>query len=318
MDYEIIIGGRRLGLLDSVTIRRSVETLGASAGIKLPATCLNKTLNAEQFLHEGDFIDISLGYDNSLKTEFNGWLKSVKTDDNSITIECEDDIYLWRVELNDEQLHAITLTALLQKIALQVSAANANPFNVLCDYQFTYDKFTISHATAIDVLKKVQEETKANIYFDGTTLHIHPPYTHLAGNTVIYDFARNVQQSSLKYVTAKDKKIKVTIETTLPDGKIIKAETGMSGGQTITRRVSASAINDLKTIADSEFNMLCYDGYEGDLTGWLVPFCQPGDLVTVKDADYPTKTGTYYVIATEVSFSSNGGQRKVTLGRRMA
>ena len=44
MDYEILIGGRRLGLLDSVTIRRSVESLCDTATIVVPATYLNRTL----------------------------------------------------------------------------------------------------------------------------------------------------------------------------------------------------------------------------------------------------------------------------------
>lgn len=318
MDYEILIGGRRLGLLDSVTVRRSVESLCDTAVIVVPATYLNRALNFEQYLHEGETASIDLGYNGKLRTEFEGYIKSIRTDDNSITIECEDSLYLWRTELKDEQLQSVSLTALLQKVAMQVSAAQGTAYTVLCDYQFTYKNFVISHATALDVLKKVQEETKANIYFNGGTLHIHPPYSQLSGNTVRYDFSVNVQSSELKYVTAKDKKIKVTIETTLPSGDVIKAETGMSGGQSITRRVSASAINDLKTIADAEFNMLCYDGYEGSLTGWLIPYCEPTDLVTLLDADYPAKTGTYYVIATEVSFSSDGGKRKVTLGKRMA
>ena len=51
--------------------------------------------------------------------------------------------------------------------------------------------------------------------------------------------------------------------------------------------------------------------------GWLIPYVEPSYKLTIKDDDYPYKTGNYYVIATEVEFGSKGGSRKVTIGRRI-
>lgn len=60
-----------------------------------------------------------------------------------------------------------------------------------------------------------------------------------------------------------------------------------------------------------------YDGYEGSFTGWLIPYVEPSYKLTIKDDDYPHKTGNYYVIATEVEFGSKGGSKKVTIRRRI-
>ncbi len=120
----------------------------------------------------------------------------------------------------------------------------------------------------------------------------------------------------LKTIKTDDKNIKIEIKTTLPDGTEIKAEYGTENGQTKTRKVSAATQQDLLTLAKNEYNLLCYDGYEGSLTGWLVPYCQPTDQIKIIDADYPQKEGCYYVIATEVNFNSNGATRKITIGRK--
>ena len=316
MDYEILIGGRRLGLLTSVTVRHSVETLTDTATIIVPASYLNRTLNLEKYIKEGEWVQIELGYNGNLQTEFKGYLKTIKTDDKNITLECEDPLYLFRTQLKDQQLQSITLKTLLQHITQQVNQQQQTNYTINCDYTFTYKKITISCATAIDVLKKIQDETKANIYVENNTLHIHPPYSKMNPKPINFNFAVNVQQSELKYVKAKDKNIKIEIKTTLPDGTEIKAEYGTENGQTKTRKVSAATQQDLLTLAKNEYNLLCYDGYEGSLTAWLVPYCQPTDQIKIIDADYPQKEGCYYVIATEVNFNSNGATRKITIGRR--
>lgn len=83
------------------------------------------------------------------------------------------------------------------------------------------------------------------------------------------------------------------------------------------KHINDSCRQSAKKVAESEYNIWCYDGYEGSLTGWLLPYVEPSYKVTIKDDDYQEKTGDYYVIATEVEFSSSGGVRKVMLGKRI-
>jgi hypothetical protein len=59
-----------------------------------------------------------------------------------------------------------------------------------------------------------------------------------------------------------------------------------------------------------------YDGYEGTLTGWLVPRVKAGESVRLIDRKRD-ETSIYYVTDVEVEFGQNGAKRKVSLGRRL-
>lgn len=316
MTYHIMVGSYQVKTLQSVSIKKSVEQLSDTAVITLPGTLINQTLQVEDSIAVGDPVTIRLGYNNDLQTEFTGYVKNINTDNTAIQIECEDELYLWEVALRDEQLHDVSLKTLLQHVATQVNAAKGTNYHISCDYSFTYKTFTISHAKAWDVLKKIQDECKANVYFEGTTLHIHPQYAEVR-NRAIYDFALNVLSSDLKYKKAEDKKIEVEINYFDMDGKKHTAKYGTTGGQKIERTISASDETSIQSAAQNEWNLWNYSGYEGGLTGWLIPFCQPMDMVEIRDSSYPHKTGNYYVVSTNVEFSANGGRRKVTLGKRM-
>lgn len=317
MNHRITIGAWRLGMVDSVRIHKSVETLSDTAVIVLPGTYINAGIDVEALISTGDEVTVNLGYDDELKTEFKGYLKSIQTDDSSITLECEDALYMWRQPLSDIQLANLSLKAVLQRVCSEVNAATGNTYTVMCDYEFNYEKFTFYKASAIDVLKQIQDETKANIYFDGSVLHIHAPYSQITNTVpVVYDFAVNVEKSELKYVKAADKNTCVEVVYYNSNGDKKTVNIGSPKGTKIQRTLSVNDEASAKKAAESEYSLWCYDGYEGNLTGWLVPFVEPAYKVTVRDNEYPQKTGTYYVIATEVSFSSSGGVRKVTLGRR--
>ena len=318
MDYNITIGEYRLQTLKAVSIKRSVEQLSDTATITLPGTLINDTMEIEDKIKTGDKVTIQLGYNGNLQTEFKGYLKTIKTDNTDITLECEDELYLWNVSLKDKQYGSkespISLKSILQQLVLQVDSK----YNVECDYEFNYSTFTFSKATALDVLKKIQDETKANIYFEGTTLHIHPVYGigSWSGKTVRYDLAKNVISANLQYKKASDQKLKVEIEYKTPKGETKKESIGVEGGKVIKRVVNTNDTTSLRAIAENEYNLWCYDGYEGDLTGWLIPFCQPTDKVEIIDNSRQYKNGTYYVVATDVTFSESGGRRKVVIGRK--
>jgi len=318
MEHNITVGAWRLAMIDSVKVNKSVETLSDTAVVVLPGTYINAGINIEDKIFVGDEVEIRLGYDGELKTEFKGYLKSIQTDDGSITLECEDALYMWRQPLDDIQLANVSLKTVLQKVCAEVNAATGNTYTVVCDYDFIYDKFTFYQANAIDVLKQVQDETKANIYFDGSVLHIHAPYSQIANATpVVYDFAVNVEKSELKYVKKADKNTCVEVSYYTSNGDKKTFTVGSTKGTKIQRTVSVHDEASAKKAAESEYSLWCYDGYEGSLTGWLIPFVEPAYKVTVRDEEYPQKEGSYYVIATEVTFSSSGGVRKVTLGRRI-
>lgn len=171
MDFDITLGNYWLTAVEKVTVKRSVENLADTAQIVLPATENNRALQVEEQLSEGDPVMIRFGYNadqGELPIEFEGYIESIATDDGSIRINCEDEIYRFRRDLRDAVLTSVTVQSLLEHVAAELGG-----FAVACDYEFRYDQFTIHQATGYDVLKKVQEDTRANIYLKGKTLHVH-------------------------------------------------------------------------------------------------------------------------------------------------
>jgi hypothetical protein len=323
MEYEIMVGEYKLKAIDSVNITKSVENLADTAIIVIPGTYVNKAIQIEDKIHEGDPVEIYLGYGDSLLLEFKGYINSISTDDSAIKLECIDALYLFKKSLSDKEYKNISLKDLLLIVVSEVNNQNADsgtPTNyvVNCDYDFKWEKFVFFKATAFDVLKKVQDETKANIYFKDEVLHIHAPYSEIFNDElVVYDFAENIEKSDLKYILSKNKKIEVEVSATLPDGKIKKITYGTPGGEKHPVNLSSADDASMKARAKQEYNLFAYDGYEGSLTGWLIPFILPAYKIRLQDSDYPYKNGNYYVVAVETKFSVSGGSRTVTIGKKI-
>ena len=308
MDFDITIGSFRLTMLESVVVTCSVENLADTATITLPGAAYNRALEVESKIKEGDAVHIRFGYDahlQELPVEFEGYVESIATDDGSVKIRCEDEIYKFRRDLKNTVLTSVSVKELLEHVLRELDG-----FTLSCDYEFNYDKFTIYEATGFDVLKKVQEETRANIYLRSSTLHVHPQYAE-TGRTVIYDFGMNIEKSDLKYKDARKRKFIATVEGTDSMGKAVKVTKGTPGGDKFT--IKLPGVSDKATLerrAEEELKIRAYSGYEGNFTGWLVPRIEPTDIVELRDADYEYKKGKYYVVAVETAFSSTGGSRK--------
>ena len=197
LSWHITIGKYSVQTLKEVKINTSVLNLSDTASIELPGQYLNTWRKIEDKIHAGDAVTIQLGYDDSLETEFTGYLKRISRDNNSLVLECEDALYLLDKTVKDMEYKTITLKELLQKILTQVDSE----MTVECDYDFTYEKLVVFKSTALDVLKKVHDDTKANIWFERKTLHVHPVYQEQKGDkAVIYDTELNVQSNELGLV----------------------------------------------------------------------------------------------------------------------
>lgn len=315
MSWDIIIGGYRLKTMESVDIKRSVELLSDTAAVVIPATVFNYAINIEDKLKVGDAVEIRLGYNDDLQTEFKGYLKAIRTDGGSLTLECEDGIYLFRKSLKDEELKNVNVSAILQKVCSQVGG-----FQVSCDYDFSYDKFVISNATGYDVLKKIQDEASPNIYLKDNTLHVHPQYAEIFGDMQYYDFSKNIERegTDLKYKSADDRKLLVVVESKDATGKTISVEKGTTGGDRMTIKMSGvTSRASLEAKAQQVLEQKVYTGYEGSFHAWLLPYVDAGYKVKITDPDYEYKDGTYYVVSVETAFSRNGGVRKITLGKKI-
>lgn len=312
MVYDIQIGNYKLGLLESVEIHKSVDLLADTAVVIVPGVVYNQSLDIEEKVKVGDPVVIRMGYDDNLVTEFEGYLQRIDTDDNSLVFNCEDAIYLTRKPVKDKELKNTSVKQIAEYCLSEIGMKGLN-----CDLTIKYEKFVIKSANAYDVLKKLQDDTKANIYMKGSELNIHPAYVEKGGD-VYYDFSINVEESDLKYRNSDDRKFEVTVEGIGLDGKKKSVTVGVTGGEKRTIKVSnPQSDQDLKIRGIEEMKYLVYDGYEGSITGWLIPFVEPTYSAHIYDKEYEYKTGSYYVVSVTTTFDENGGVRKVELGRKL-
>lgn len=313
MIYDIQIGNYKLGLLESVEIHKSVSVLTDTAIIVVPGVVYNQSLDIENKVKVGDTVVIRLGYNDDLVTEFEGYLQRIDTDDSSITFNCEDSIYLTRKPVADKQFNKTSVKEIVQYCLSQIGMKGLN-----CTYDITYDKFVIKDANAFDVLKKLQDDTNAHIYMQGETLNVHPAYIEKGGD-VVYDFAKNVETSDLKYRNKDDRRFEITVEGIGLDGKKKTVTIGTTGGEKRTIKVF-NVMDDkaLKQRGEEEMKHLSYDGYEGKITSWLIPYVEPTYSVRIKDAEYEYKEGIYYAVSVTTIFSDQGGVREVEIGRKLA
>lgn len=314
MQFDIQIGDYRLGMLDKVEIHKSVEQLADTAVITLPASQYNQALQVEDKLKRGDGVIIKFGYEETgMELEFDGWLQRISTDGGNIKLHCEDDLFLFRKELPNEVLKNVTVEELLKKVINGCGIALA----LDCTYSWTYQKFVINNATGFDVLKKVQEECGADIYVSDDKLHVHPPGA-VIGEDRYYCMQLNVEDEDLTYRKLAERRILVKVKALMPNGYVKERDFGSSGGSVIEVQCATSDEASMKARGELEVKRRTFDGYEGSITGWLIPMCKPADSVTIKDKDYPYKDGTYFVTSVTTEFGKEGGSRKIDLGFRLS
>ena len=309
-----------LGIISDISIESSVDNLADTAVITLPEAVMNQVLNLENKIGRGSEVKIQLGYDyeQNIKTEFVGYVQDIVTNDSSLKIKCEDALFLFRKGVKDEAFKLVSLKKIAQSLINQVNSDYRLVIDGYDDDVY-YEKFVIHQATAYDVLKKLAEETKANIYFDTEKkeLHIHPPYLEKAGE-VVYSMQKNIEKSSLEYKKALDRKFEITVERTNINGKVESFTTGTTGGDKVTVRVGSLSSLGIKERATAELIRRSADAYEGSIDGWLIPFVKPTYTAKIRDKDYPDKDGSYYVVSVTTSFSESGGKRTVKLGVKLS
>ena len=314
----------KVAMLDKVEIHKSQELLADTAQITLPSAQYNVPLDIEDKIHRGDGVTIKLGYkETGLVTEFDGWIQRISTDGGNITLYCEDDLYLMRKSIPNKVFKQVKLKTLLEYVVSHCGVA----LLIDCTYTWTYSKFVINNATGYDVLKKVQDECGADIYIRDNYLCVKAPGEVIKKKvneqgkeeevTTYYDFAKNIEKEDLTYKDAEDKRFEVVVKANMPDGKVKELKFGTTGGDKVEIKCATSDEASMKARAESELKRRSYSGYDGSITTWLIPECEPGCKASIHDADYPKKDGIYYVNSVTTTFDKGGGSRKVGLSFKL-
>ena len=325
LTHYVLLNNKKVikNVLD-IRVEKNVDALADTAVVTLPSMNKNAWLEVEKNVKEGDKIEVSFGYDQfHNELELTGYVRSIANENNKITLSCEDRLYLFRKEIANKVLTNTNVSEIADYVVDEIATLSQEYITLVAgegvkDIKFT--RFTIQNATGYEVLKKLKEQSKVDIYSRWPHLYVslrYFPDEKVESAIVDYDFSKNVEKHSLKYVKEEERKVQIRMTNIKPDNKRMEVKVGTPGGDIIRlNRYNVADEQSLKIIAEEELKKWKYTGYEGNFSTWLLPYCTYGYIANIRDTRYPEREGRYYVEKVVSSFSARGGQRKVFLGRK--
>lgn len=308
---KITIGSKYFGGVHDIKIKRSIHTIGATASVKVPVTAvLRQTgtppayVETAQVIKAGDPVEIQLGYDGRLYTEFRGYVKQLNLQ-TPLEIVCEDEFYITR-RRNVTIQGKTTLAAVLKACGLQVGYAAT----------LTLEAFPADNKPVAWVLGQLQTKYGLAVWFDlEGRVYACEPYK-VVGDAVKYRLRYNVvKDDDLKYQRAEDVKLKIKAVCIYKDGTKVEAEIGPKDGT--EKKLYFYDVKDqqeLAALAAAELKRYSYDGYAGRITAFLQPYAAPCMVAEIEDEVYHERDGRYYIEGVETTYGTGGARRTVEIG----
>lgn len=310
MVSDITIGKYRFkNRVNAVQIESSRENLSDTAVIKLP----NLTGTLEKKIEYGDVVEIKLGYDEELVTEFKGFVKAIKPG-VPVEIHCEDEMYqLKKKSITPESWGTIKLEQVIKYIysgaITKVYDTSLSPFRI--------DKSCKNKARALEVLK---HEYGLDIYFNEKgQLYAGLPYQERT-ETVIYHFQKNINQESTNLEFRRKEDLTILIKAISINGNNEKTEAnpvGDAGGEEHTLHYYNKTKEELEELAKEKLKSLKYDGYRGQFYAKGKPYVRHSMIADIRDDRHPERAGKYFIDSVKIDYNETDGYKKtIELGRK--
>ncbi len=323
--------------VSGVEITSSWKELGDTAVLKLygwvqevdeAGRLLGAVQKLEDIVAVGDPVEIQLGYDGQLRTEFRGFVSEIKLS-VPFEVKCEDEYWhLKRSPVNRSWANT-TLHKLLADLAGLVKPAGTSLVlgPGMANRNVQIEGFRADRTTVAGVLKTIKENYLVCAYFRGGKLFVGLPYTEFTsataqegdGSLALYGFQQNVVADDLSYRRKEDVRIKANVVAMHHNGKKTTTQAGDVDGEerTITLRTDETDKAKLKSMAQSQLDNFKYEGYRGSLTSFGVPAVVHSGIADLLDTRYPQRAGRYLVDKVSTTFGPDGFKRKVELGKKV-
>ena len=322
LEAKITIGNYTFNEVNNVSIVKSVDLLSDTAEIKLPMTALFGNVNEgferkqlEQVIKAGDAVSIVLSYKDVIETEeFKGYVRWLKPNVPTVTIECEDAVYLIRQKQINKNFRQTNLRTILEYIVDGTGIALAEDLP-----EVNFDRFVLKNVNGAKALQKIRDEYGLFVFIDDDgKLFAGLRQTKNINASQIYDIYKNVVKHDLRFRRAEDVRINLKVVGILKDNSKVEVIVGDEDGEQRTiYRYNVSNKSLLKQLGEAELSDLKYTGYEGTITSFLDPFCTRGYSVEIRDDNYPDRVGNYFAPKVTTTFGTGGARRKIELGTKL-
>ena len=331
LNSDITIGKFRFSGVHDVRITTGIHSIVSLAYIQLPAVSRiikngkavdGSVVTADQFA-EGDAVTVKLGYNGDLRTEFMGYVKY--TDLNKpLTIICEGGSWLMRRNKINLSERSVSVKQLLQK------AVAGTGLNVVCDIDVLLNNLQLN-GTGVDMINAIHQYTdhSLTIFFSKPdTLYCGNLRTKASGNNDVLQLGKVQYRSgfnifsnnNLKRRTTKDDPVAITYSKKEDSGNVLTATSAAFKNAVRKHSKLLNQVKEataLKLLAEEKAYKYNYQGFEGSVQTFLVPYVQPGCLASLTDNTLKLKEQTYLAEAVTTHFGVHGARRTVDLGPLM-
>jgi hypothetical protein len=324
LDGLIQIGNEKKGFLafnaiHEIEITKSVEELSDMAIIKMPTNFKIRQTNEQKFTEEaiqvGDKVTIMLAYSGQYSgVEFKGYVKKISPK-FPLEIHCEDAMWLLRRKNINKSWETTTLKQILQEV-VKYTAIELD-IDRIPDIKL--DRWVIKNANGCQVLESIKKQLLMTVFLnDEGKLYCGLQQGTNIGQSVVYDLNYNLVENNLEFKSKEDTRIKVKYKYKAKDNKETSIEVGDQDGE--QREFYTSVVSDEKKLTEmalAEIEKLKYDGFDGDVTSFLIPFATRGMKAIIKDKDHKNREASYFIKKVVTTFGTGGARRKVTISNRL-
>ncbi len=318
LESKVEIGNYVFNNIHEIEITKSVEDMSDTAVIKLP-TRFKVKQNGEQHFTEnaikvGDKVAITLGYEGKYSgVEFTGFVTKVSPK-TPLEIHCEDGLWVLRRKNITKSWEATTMKEILKEVVKDTPVELADNIPSV-----KLDKWIIRNANGAQVLESLKKDLLMSVFInDEGKLYCGLQQLTNVAQTVVYDLNYNLVENNLEFKSKEDRKIKIKYTYIDKTNKRQSIEVGDPDGE--QRTFHTSVISDTKKLeemAKAEIEKLKYDGFEGDVTSFLIPYATRGMKAKILDAEHPNREGNYFIKKVVTTFGTGGARRKITIGNKL-
>ena len=311
--------GRRLRVRPySVKWKRSVENLCDTCEITLPLhpylyTTEPNASGRECLIRVDDPVSVSLGYNDNNTVRFIGFVAAVNYSER-LVLQCEGYYHQIKRIGKDVSWKSVSLKKLLNflTVGTDITLSKSIPDEQL-------GMVTLQNASMDKVFKMLNDNYQCVAYFKGSELYCGPSYfpDRTATQVKKLRIGWNVKSGEVKnqplaevvniVLKTTDDKGKTT--KTKPSGTVVKADSKKE--YKIKSTLSANYRKELMKRLHDEENAKSLK--QADVTCFLEPQLELGEVVEVIDQRYPERNGRFFVAAIDGEFGESGGSQKLTL-----
>lgn len=318
LESKVEIGSYIFNQVNEIEITKSVEELSDTAVIKLP-TRFKVRQNGEQKFTEdaikvGDKVTITLGYEGKYSgVEFTGFVKKISPK-IPLEIHCEDALWVLRRKNITRSWEKTTMKEILTEVVKDTPVQLADNIPSV-----NLDKWIIKNANGAQVLESLKKDLLMTAFInDEGKLYCGLQQLTNVGQTVVYDLNYNLVENNLEFKSKEERKIKIKYTYIDKENKRKSIEVGDTDGEQRTYHTSViSDTKKLEEMANAEIEKLKYDGFEGDVTSFLIPYATRGMKAKLLDNEHPNREGNYFIKKVVTTFGTGGARRKITIGNKL-